>query len=63
MSSSEPNTTRPPVVSDEQLVLIVYLLVSGDLIGRQAWQVVARRLVGRRAISMGCVLDQNSAGK
>jgi uncharacterized membrane protein len=26
MSSSEPNTTRPPVVSDEQLVLIVYLL-------------------------------------
>jgi uncharacterized membrane protein len=26
MSSTEPNTTRPPVVSDEQLVLIVYLL-------------------------------------
>jgi hypothetical protein len=26
MSSIEPNTTRPPVVSDEQLVLIVYLL-------------------------------------
>jgi uncharacterized membrane protein len=26
MSSIEPNSTRPPVVSDEQLVLIVYLL-------------------------------------
>ena len=26
MSSTEPNSTRPPVVSDEQLVLIVYLL-------------------------------------
>ncbi len=26
MSSTEPRTTRPPVVSDEQLVLIVYLL-------------------------------------
>jgi uncharacterized membrane protein len=26
MSSTEPNTARPPVVSDEQLVLIVYLL-------------------------------------
>jgi uncharacterized membrane protein len=26
MSSIEPNSTRPPVVSDEQLVLIVYML-------------------------------------
>jgi len=26
MSSTEPTSTRPPVVSDEQLVLIVYLL-------------------------------------
>jgi uncharacterized membrane protein len=26
MSSTEPNSTRTPVVSDEQLVLIVYLL-------------------------------------
>ena len=26
MSSTESNSTRPPVVSDEQLVLIVYLL-------------------------------------
>jgi uncharacterized membrane protein len=26
MSPIEPNSTRPPVVSDEQLVLIVYLL-------------------------------------
>jgi hypothetical protein len=27
------------------------------------WAAIARRLVGRRAISMGCVLDQNSAGR
>ena len=26
LSSTEPNSSRPPVVSDEQLVLIVYLL-------------------------------------
>src|SRR5215470_14783539 len=33
MSSTEPNTTRPPVVSDEQLVLIVYLLYFAAYIG------------------------------
>ena len=26
LSSTEPNSSRPPVISDEQLVLIVYLL-------------------------------------
>jgi len=33
------------------------------LIGGRLGQQIARRLVGQRAISMGCVLDQNSAGR
>src|SRR5262249_38652027 len=31
--------------------------------GRQAWQANSPPACGRRAISMGCVLDQNSAGR